>query len=67
MNLQKIGENIKKAREKSGMTQVEVATEVGIHPNFFARVERGEEAISLETLEKIVNVLNIKSSDILPF
>lgn len=67
MNLQKIGSNIKKAREKSELTQVEVAEKVGIHSNFFARVERGEETISLETLEKIAKVLKVKSSDILPF
>lgn len=67
MNLQKIGSNIKKAREKSGLTQVEVAEKVGIHSNFFARVERGEETLSLETLEKIAKVLKVRSSEILPF
>ena len=67
MNLQKIGENIKKARTKSGLTQLEVANKVGVHVNFFARVERGEEKISLDTLESIAKVLNVSSSDILPF
>ena len=64
---EQIGKNIKKARTISGLTQLEVANKAGIHANFFARVERGEEALSLETLEKIVKILKVKTSDILPF
>ena len=64
---EQIGKNIKKARTVSRLTQLEVANKVGIHANFFARVERGEETLSLETLEKIVKILKVKSSDILPF
>lgn len=63
----KIGENLKKVREQASLTQVELAGKVGVHPNFYARLERGEETASLETLEKIFKVLKVKSSDILPF
>lgn len=66
-NLEHIGKQLKIARENLKLTQVEVADKVGLHPNFYARVERGEEPISMDTLEKLVKVLKVKSSDILPF
>lgn len=37
-----LGKNIKKARNKAGLTQAQVAEKAGIHTNYFARVERGE-------------------------
>ena len=67
MNIGKIGKNLKKARLKKELTQVEVAQKVGIHPNYYAKIERGEIHPALDTLEKIFKVLGVKSSDILPF
>lgn len=62
-----LGKNIKKARNKAGLTQAQVAEKAGIHTNYFARVERGEENPSFDILEKIAKALKIKSSEILPF
>ncbi len=61
------GEQLKKAREKQGLTQKQVADRAEIHVNYFARIERGEENFTFEILEKIVKALKIKSSEILPF
>jgi transcriptional regulator with XRE-family HTH domain len=63
----KIGENIKKARIKANLTQVEVANKVEMNVNYYARIERGEVRASFDTLERIFKVLKVKSSDILPF
>ncbi len=62
-----IGANIKEARMKSGLTQSEVADKAGISVNHYARIERGEVNLSVETLEAILEVLATKSSKILPF
>lgn len=62
-----LGKNIKKAREKLGLTQAQVAEKAGIHVNYFARVERGEENPSVEVLEAISRALKVRSSEILPF
>lgn len=67
MNLQKLGDNLRKARKKGKLTQLELAEKVKIHVNYYARVERGEETPSMEVLEAISKVLKVKSSDILPF
>lgn len=68
MNSQKrIGENIKKFREKANKTQEELARVVGIHPSYLSRIERGVVNPSTSVIEYIVKALKIKSEDILPF
>lgn len=63
----KIGENIKLARQKLGLTQSDVAKKADVSVNYYARIERGEVNPSVDTLKAIFTVLNVKSSDILPF
>ena len=41
-----IGKKLKEAREKKGLTQAQVAEKVGVHVNYFARIERGEASAS---------------------
>ena len=68
MNSQKkIGENIKRIRERAGKTQEELALEAGIHYSYLSRIERGVVNPSSEVLENIVKALKVKSGDILPF
>jgi len=64
---EQIGKNIKKARLKLNLTQAEVAEKAGIHTNYFARIERGEENPSIDIIENIAKALKVKSSEILPF
>ncbi len=64
---EEIGRKIKKARQKVEMTQADVAEKAGIHVNYFARIERGEENPSIDIIEKIAKALKVKSSEILPF
>jgi len=62
-----IGRKLKVARKKLDLKQVEVAKKADINTNYYARIERGEENPSLETLKKLTKILKIKSSDILSF
>lgn len=66
-NSEQLGKNIKKLRKKLGLTQAQVAEKANIHVNFFARIERGEENPTYETLEKLAKALEVKSSEFLPF
>ncbi len=59
-----LGDQLKKARENVTLTQAEVASAVGVHVNFYARVERGVETPSIENLQKIMKVLKIKKLNI---
>lgn len=62
-----ISKKLKQARLAKGLTQFELADKAGIHSNTYAKIERAERYPSIDTLEKLVKVLGIKSSDIFPF
>lgn len=67
MSPQKIGKKLKAARKKIGLTQEDVAKKADISINYYARIERDEENPTLETLERVLKALKLKSSDVLPF
>jgi len=62
-----IAQNLKQSRLNKNLTQAELAVKAGINTNYYAKIERGELKPSIETLEKIIKALNLKSSDIFPF
>jgi len=59
-----LGEKLRKAREKAGLTQAEVAGQADINVSYYAQIERGEVNLSYDILQSIVKVLKIKSLDI---
>jgi transcriptional regulator with XRE-family HTH domain len=63
----KIGKKLKDARKKLGLKQSDVAEKAEISVNYYARIERNEENPTLETLERVLKALKLKSSDVLPF
>ena len=62
-----IGHQLHRARQKKGLTQAEVADLVGTKTNYYAKLERGVAVPSLKMLEKVIEALGAKSSDVLPF
>ncbi len=62
-----IGENLRKARKKRKLTQIELANLAEMDANYYAQVERGEKNVSSKILQKLIEALKVKSSDILPF
>ena len=63
----KIGNNIKKVRERKGLKQIQVSVDAGVGSSYYGRIERGTVNPSLEKLYRIIRALKVKSSDILPF
>jgi transcriptional regulator with XRE-family HTH domain len=61
------GKNLRAVRISANLTQQQVADKAGVHVNYYARIERGEENPSFEVLEKIIKALKIKSSSVFPF
>lgn len=54
-----IGERIKVAREKAGLTQGELALKLGYNsPTAISLIEAGERNVKIEILEKIANILH---------
>ena len=60
----KLGDKVRKAREKARLTQAEVAEKAGINSSYYAQIERGEVNLSVDKLKSIAKVLKIKSLDI---
>jgi transcriptional regulator with XRE-family HTH domain len=58
--LKKVGNNLKKYREIKSITQEELSRICGLHRNYIGSVERGERNISIKSMEKIAQGLNIK-------
>lgn len=58
-----IAKNIKRIREKKGMSQKELITTVGLGAPMYSRIETGKTEPSLTTLEKIAKALNVSLSD----
>lgn len=50
----------KEAREKTGLTQAEIAEKAGIHVNYYARIERAEVAARGNILNEIAKALGLK-------
>ena len=55
-------ESLQKLRRESGLTQSELADEVGVSQSYIARVERGSLDPKLSVVSKIIEVLNRKKS-----
>lgn len=60
MSADQLGKDIRKAREKAKLTQVEVAKKAEIHVNYYARIERGEVMPRYDIVKRVCKVLGIK-------
>jgi transcriptional regulator with XRE-family HTH domain len=67
MSPHKIGKKLKETRKNLGLKQAEVANKADISVNYYARIERNEENPTIETLERVLKALKLKSSDVLSF
>ena len=57
--LKQLGANIKEARVRRGMTQVELATRASTSHAALGRLERGEPSLGLGILMKVLDVLGL--------
>lgn len=53
MDVKKIGANIKKMRESVNLTQTHIANFLEVDQSFVSKIEKGERAVSTDTLEKL--------------
>ena len=60
MRSNEIGDMVNDYRKKSGLTQQELANLAGVGKTVIFDIEKGKESIRLNTLLKVLDVLNIK-------
>lgn len=58
---------IKKHRKAAGLSQLQLAEMAGVGKTVIFNIEKGKETIQLDTLRKILAVLNIKVQLTSPF
>jgi len=63
----KIGNKIKKIRELKNYTQEYMADRLGINQSGYSRLENDTSDISLSQLDKISEIFNMKTEDLLTF
>ena len=63
----KVGKRIKELRNKLGISQEELAFRSEIHRTYIASLEVGKRNVSIETLEKVVNALEVSLSEFFKF
>lgn len=54
-----VGENLRRYRLESGLTQEELAEKAGISTSFCANLERGKKGMSILVLRELARALNI--------
>lgn len=63
----RFGQRVRTLRKRAGLTQEELAGQAGISVDFLSLVERGVNAPSFETLEKLADALGIAPKDLFEF
>jgi transcriptional regulator with XRE-family HTH domain len=63
---EELSKKLKDAREKLGLTQEEVAKQIGTSGNYYAKIERGEINVTIKKLSKLIKALKIDASEIFP-
>jgi transcriptional regulator with XRE-family HTH domain len=62
-----IGQKIKKLRELKNLTQTHVAEKLGVSQSAYSKMELGESEVTLNRLEKISEVLEMKPEEVIAF
>lgn len=60
LDWEKIGEKIKEARIKKGLSQTDIAKAIGVSNAFICQLESGKKRMSAENLLKLSKVLKVK-------
>jgi transcriptional regulator with XRE-family HTH domain len=60
-----LGENIRSARVKAGLSQEQLAEKADLSRNYIGNVERAEYKITVETLARIAKALNLSARDLM--
>ncbi|MFA6295702.1 MAG: helix-turn-helix transcriptional regulator [Candidatus Paceibacterota bacterium] len=59
------GKRIVKYRKGLGLSQETLADMVGVHRTYIGALERGEQSVSLDNINRIAKALKVKPADLL--
>lgn len=62
-----IAENLRKIRDIKGLSQENIADELGISLRQYSRWETGETSLNIEKIERVSKILEVKPLDLMTF
>jgi len=63
--LRAFGTRVRRARERTGLSQEDLATKAGLHRTYVSSVERGHRNISLLNIHRLAAALEVSPSDLI--
>ena len=60
-----VGRNIRRLRRERGLSQEDLADEIGVHRTYMGGVERGERNLTLRSLERLAQRLGVSPLSLL--
>jgi transcriptional regulator with XRE-family HTH domain len=60
-----VAKNIRELRQERGWSQDELAARAGLHRTYIGTIERAEQGITVDSMEKLAVALNIKVARLL--
>jgi transcriptional regulator with XRE-family HTH domain len=60
-----LGKNLRRARDRLGLTQEEVAGRSGVHATEVSRIEAGKRDPRVTTVERLAKAVGVSPSDLL--
>jgi len=58
------GKSVRKLRQKRKLSQEKLAELCGLHTNYIGRIERGQQNISLQNIEKVARGLRVRLKEL---
>lgn len=62
----RFGENLRKIRQRVGISQEKLAELAGLHRTYVSSIERGQRNISLENIERLAKALAVPLAKLMP-
>lgn len=64
--LKRFGDRVREVRNKKDVSQEELSELAGLHRTYVSLIERGERNVTLVTIAKIAQALDVELADVMP-
>jgi ribosome-binding protein aMBF1 (putative translation factor) len=58
------GRSVREWRKKRKLSQEALSAEAGLHPTYIGRLERGEQNVTIRTVQRLAHALKVRPQDL---